>query len=149
MFHQVVVAEEHSCSQRFLWRDVDSGPLEVYEMIVKTFGAGCSPCIAYYMKEANAAKYRDSFPRAVKSILDHHYVDDLLVSFHSTSKVANCHTKIVKYIKLLILKGAIKFVLKPHCVKFDVINGKRCPTKRELLCVVISIFDLVSFCAIL
>ena len=41
MFHQVVVAEEDRCSQRFLWRDDDSGPPEVYEMLVMTFGAAC------------------------------------------------------------------------------------------------------------
>ncbi|XP_065363858.1 uncharacterized protein LOC135957111 [Calliphora vicina] len=51
MFHQVVVAEEDRCSQRFLWRDDASGPPEVYEMLVMTFGAACSPCIAHYVKE--------------------------------------------------------------------------------------------------
>ncbi|XP_065365551.1 uncharacterized protein LOC135958583 [Calliphora vicina] len=51
MFHQVVVAEEDRCSQRFLWRDDASGPSEVYEMLVMTFGAACSPCIAHYVKE--------------------------------------------------------------------------------------------------
>ena len=55
-------------------------------MLVMTFGAACSPCIAHYVKEKNAMEYRDRFPRVVKSILDHHYVDDLIDSFNSPSK---------------------------------------------------------------
>ena len=66
--------------------DDDSGPPEVYEMLVMTFGAACSSCIAHYVKETNAMEYRDRFPRAMKSILDHHYVDDFVGSFDSPSK---------------------------------------------------------------
>lgn len=78
MFHQIIVALEDRCSQRFLWRENESCQPDVYEMAVMTFGAACSPCIAQYVKEKNALEYRDRFPRAVESILDHHYVDDFV-----------------------------------------------------------------------
>ncbi|XP_037818591.1 uncharacterized protein LOC119608296 [Lucilia sericata] len=193
MFHQVVVAEEDRCSQRFLWRDNESGPPEVYEMLVMTFGAACSPCIAHYVKEANAMEYRDRFPRAVKSILDHHYVDDFVDSFVNPSKAIEIAVQVREIHKaagfemrnftsnssevVVALEGslnhqvsflgglkeldgstekvlgmlwdpkddAFKFVLKFHRVNSDVINGKSCPTKRELLCVVMSIFDPIGF----
>ncbi|XP_037821294.1 uncharacterized protein LOC119610232 isoform X1 [Lucilia sericata] len=193
MFHQVVVAEEDRCSQRFLWRDNESGPPEVYEMLVMTFGAACSPCIAHYVKETNAMEYRDRFPRAVKSILDHHYVDDFVDSFDSPLKAIEIAIQVGEIHKaagfemrnftsnssevVVALEGslnhqvsfsgglnkmdgstekvlgmfwdpkddAFKFVLKFHRVNSDVISGTRCPTKRELLCVVMSIFDPIGF----
>lgn len=86
MFHQIVIAPEDRSSQRFLWRDNESKPVEVYEMQVMTFGAACSPCIAQYVKEKNALKFRDKYPRAVKSIVDHHYVDDFVDSFETSTK---------------------------------------------------------------
>lgn len=36
---------------------------------------------------------------------------------------------------------AFKFELKFHRVKPDIISGERCPTKRELLSVVMSVYD--------
>ena len=86
MFHQILVAPEDRCSQRFLWRECESQPPDVYEMLVMTFGAACSPCIAQYVKDTNALRFRDRFPRAVSSILNHHYVDDFVDSFESTAK---------------------------------------------------------------
>ncbi|XP_065368851.1 uncharacterized protein LOC135961283 [Calliphora vicina] len=193
MFHQVVVAEEDRCSQRFLWRDDASGPPEVYEMLVMTFGAACSPCIAHYVKETNAMEHRNRFPRAVKSILDHHYVDDFVDCFVNPSKAIEIAIQVREIHKaagfemrkftsnssevVVALEGCsdhqvsfsgglnelegstekvlgmfwdpkddtFKFVLKFHRVNSDVILGKRCPTKRELLCVVMSIFDPLGF----
>ena len=49
-------------------------------MLVMIFGA-CSLCIAHYVKVTNTLSYREEYPRAVKYILDHHYVDDFVDSF--------------------------------------------------------------------
>ncbi|XP_069967481.1 uncharacterized protein [Bactrocera oleae] len=87
MFHQVRIRKDDRCAQRFLWRGGDvSQPPDVYEMCVMTFGAACSPCAADYVKKVNALEHQDdrrTTARAVKAILDHHYVDDFVDSFCS------------------------------------------------------------------
>ncbi|XP_065356291.1 uncharacterized protein LOC135950688 [Calliphora vicina] len=183
MFHQVIVAPEDRCSQRFLWREDTREPPISYEMLVMTFGAACSPYVAHYMKETNALSYRDKYPRAVKSIVDHHYVDDFVDSFPTPARAIEIAKQVRDIHKaagfelrnfssnsskvIVALKGTVKspvnfssdvnqlqsekilgmywqpkddtfrFNLKFHNVNADVIEGMKCPTKRELLSVVI------------
>ncbi|XP_044316597.1 uncharacterized protein LOC123037886 [Drosophila rhopaloa] len=95
MFHQVLIRPEDRCSQRFLWRDGDDDrDPDVYEMNVMTFGAACSPSAAHYVKTVNALKFRDSDPRAVKAIIDHHYVDDYVDSFATESEAISVSTRV-------------------------------------------------------
>ncbi|XP_073814583.1 uncharacterized protein, partial [Musca autumnalis] len=90
MFHQVIVKKEDQDAQRFLWRDGDtSKPLETYVMQRMTFGATCSPTMAQYVKNKNAMEFGNSHPRAVKAILEKHYVDDYVDSFDSEEEAAN------------------------------------------------------------
>ncbi|XP_037825055.1 uncharacterized protein LOC119613182 [Lucilia sericata] len=191
MFHQVLVAPEDRCSQRFLWREDNREPPDCYEMLVMTFGAACSPCVAHYVKETNALCYRDQYPRAVKSILDHHYVDDFVDSFPSSARaieisqqVRNIHKAAGFELRnfssnssevIVALKGNVekpvnfssdfnelktekvlgmywqpkddtfRFNLKFHNVNAGVMEGVRSPTKRELLSVVMSVFDPLGF----
>ncbi|XP_044573975.1 uncharacterized protein LOC123258163 [Drosophila ananassae] len=95
MFHQVLIRPEDRCSQRFLWRDGnDDRDPDVYEMNVMTFGAACSPSTAHFVKTVNALKFRDSDPRTVKAIIDHHYVDDYVDSFALESEVIAVSTRV-------------------------------------------------------
>nr|XP_041630523.1 uncharacterized protein LOC121501956 [Drosophila kikkawai] len=95
MFHHVLIRPEDRCSQRFLWRDGnDDRDPDVYEMNVMTFGAACSPSTAHYVKTLNALKFRDSDPRAVKAIIDHHYVDDYVDSFATESEAIAVSTRV-------------------------------------------------------
>ncbi|XP_070854311.1 uncharacterized protein [Drosophila suzukii] len=95
MFHQVLIRPEDRCSQRFLWRDGnDDRDPDVYEMNVMTFGAACSPSAAHYVKTVNALKFRDSDPRAVKAIIDYHYVDDYVDSFATESEAISVSTRV-------------------------------------------------------
>ncbi|XP_070855548.1 uncharacterized protein [Drosophila suzukii] len=95
MFHQVLIRPEDRCSQRFLWRDGnDDRDADVYEMNVMTFGAACSPSAAHYVKTVNALKFRDSDPRAVKAIIDYHYVDDYVDSFATESEAISVSTRV-------------------------------------------------------
>ncbi|XP_041631504.1 uncharacterized protein [Drosophila kikkawai] len=72
MFHQVLIRPEDRCSQRFLWRDGnDDRDPDVYEM-----------------------NFRDSDPRAVKAIIDHHYVDDYVDSFATESEAIAVSTRV-------------------------------------------------------
>jgi hypothetical protein len=87
MFHRVFVKEEDQDAQRFLWRECESNrPPDTYILRVLSFGAKSSPCSAQYVKNSHAEKFRNLYPRAVESIINRHYVDDMLDSFQSESE---------------------------------------------------------------
>ncbi|XP_036327403.1 uncharacterized protein LOC118740011 [Rhagoletis pomonella] len=96
MFHQIYVRPEDRCSQRFLWREDEKKPPEIYEMQVMTFGAACSPCAAQFVKMLNAQEYADRFPRAVESIVKYHYVDDFVDSFESVEQAVSIAKQVSK-----------------------------------------------------
>lgn len=98
MFHQVRIREEDQQAQRFLWRDGDTSRLpDVYVMKVMTFGATCSPSTAQYIKNRNANEVKTQFPRAVQSITQNHYVDDMLDSTDNADEAIKLANE-VKYI---------------------------------------------------
>ncbi|XP_070068094.1 uncharacterized protein [Drosophila takahashii] len=95
MFHQVLIRPEDRLFQRFLWRDGnDNRDPDVYEMNVMTFGAACSPSAAHYVKTVNAKQFEHSDPRAVKAIIDCHYVDDYVDSFATESEAISVSTRV-------------------------------------------------------
>ncbi|XP_041675272.1 uncharacterized protein LOC121530366 [Drosophila eugracilis] len=82
MFHQVLIQPQDRCAQRFLWRNGDDRrDPDLFEMVVMTFGAACSPCSAHHVKTINASRYAQADPRAVQAINEYHYVDDYVDSF--------------------------------------------------------------------
>ena len=90
MFHRVTVKEDDYYSQRFLLRSCnhDAKP-DVYVLQVMSFGASCSPSLAQYVKNANAREFEHIYPRAAKSIMGRHYVDDMLDSVDSVQEAAS------------------------------------------------------------
>lgn len=95
MFHQIRIRKADQNSQRFLWGDFNREP-EEYVMQVMTFGATCSPSSAQYVKNLNARRFIDEYPRAVESIIDHHYVDDLLDSVETIGEAVKLAEEVIK-----------------------------------------------------
>ncbi|XP_055523244.1 uncharacterized protein LOC129717391 [Wyeomyia smithii] len=81
MFLQILMNRRDQQCLRFLWRngEQDRNP-DVYVTRVMTFGATCSPSSAQYVKNYNAQRFQDQFPRAAEAIMKEHYVDDMLSS---------------------------------------------------------------------
>ena len=89
MYHQVRVPDKDSDLLRFLWWPQGdlSQPLCEYKMVVHLFGAKSSPSCANYALRRTAEDGKDrSSPEAVKTVLEHFYVDDCLVSTSSEKK---------------------------------------------------------------
>ena len=84
MFHQIRIRAEDRDSQRFLWQGVKDKDVQEYEMMVMTFGAACSPSLAQYIKNSNAKRHEEEYPAAARAIIEHHYVDDCVVSCDTT-----------------------------------------------------------------
>jgi len=63
-------------------------------MRVMIFGAACSPSAAHHAKTVNAKRFMDSDPRAVKVIVDYHYVDDYVDSFATESEAIGVATRV-------------------------------------------------------
>ncbi|XP_052901623.1 uncharacterized protein LOC128309307, partial [Anopheles moucheti] len=96
MFHQVMMRTEDQRSQMILWDGDDpNGDPAVYVVTVMTFGAACSPSSAQFVKNRNAERFEEEFPRAAKCIKDEHYVDDMLVNVE-TEEEAVCLAKEVR-----------------------------------------------------
>ena len=68
-------------SQIILWNgaNLQEEP-ETFVVTFMTFLAACSPSCAHYVKNLNADRFLEQFPRAVECIKYEHYVDDMLSS---------------------------------------------------------------------
>lgn len=88
MFHQVLVKEEDRSAQRFFWRGSADEPMAEFEMCVLLFGATCSPALAQFAKNCNAAAWKEKYPTAANAIIADTYVDDLLLSCDEEEELA-------------------------------------------------------------
>nr|XP_049703884.1 uncharacterized protein LOC126056149 [Helicoverpa armigera] len=101
MFLQIKIREKDRDSLRFLWRgdNREITPTQ-YRMTSVIFGATSSPSTAIYVKNKNALEHATEYPAAAEAIINNHYMDDYLHSFHSetefisvTSQVNMIHKK--------------------------------------------------------
>ncbi|XP_062710628.1 uncharacterized protein LOC134288773 [Aedes albopictus] len=86
MFLRILIREEDKWSQCFLWRRRPEEDVQVYVINVAMFGATSSPCTAQYVKNWNASEYSEQYPRAVEAVIKNHYVDDFLDSVNSVEE---------------------------------------------------------------
>ncbi|XP_055527499.1 uncharacterized protein LOC129720103 [Wyeomyia smithii] len=73
-------------------------------MDVATFGATCSPCSAQYIKNYNARRFENTYPRAASAIIDNHYVDDFLDSVDTVDEAV----QLVEEVKSIHAAGGFK-----------------------------------------
>lgn len=187
MFHRVFIRQEDRQAQRLLWEE------DTYVMNVMTFGAVCSPSSAQYIKNLNARRFETTHPKAVKEIIEHHYVDDWICSIDSldeakglvndvirihssggfnmrnfmsnsiellrhlpADKLTDAGHKMLSDVtdeKLERVLGVMwdpdsdefKFKLNLYKIENDIKTGMKTPTKREVLKVVMSVFDPLGF----
>lgn len=99
MFFQVNMKIEDQRSQLFFWGEDETQHAEpsTYAVTVMTFGATCSPGTAHYVKNINADRFSQQFPRAAECIKHEHYVDDMLASVETSEEAAQL-AKDVRYI---------------------------------------------------
>ena len=96
MYHRIFMNEEDVNSQRFLWRDCDtSREPDVYVLQVLAFGPVCAPSAAVYVKNRNAERLKDRYPRAHASIITD-YVDNSMESYHQVQDAIDVTNEIIE-----------------------------------------------------
>ncbi|XP_062698812.1 uncharacterized protein LOC109398619 [Aedes albopictus] len=169
MFHQVLVNESDQQCQRFLWRDGEQNRNpDVYVMKVMTFGATCSPSCAQYVKNNNAQRFQEQYPRAAEAIVKEHYVDDMLSSEETEEDAVKLAKEVreleatpgEKSLNLSSEMGTEKvlgmwwctstdtftFKVSPR-ISADLLQGRIIPTKRQILSTLMMIFDPLGLLA--
>lgn len=193
MFLQIGMKKEDQQAQRFLWQMTDDDKPKTYVMQVLTFGSSSSPCTAHYVKNKNAKLFEDQYPRAVQSIIENHYVDDLLDSvdsvdeaiqlatdvkfihksggFHIRNWISNSEEVVTALGESVVEKNknlnispelatekvlgmlwnttsdSFCFKLNENRIKDGILSGVQRPTKREILRIVMMVFDPLGLLA--
>ncbi|XP_068143463.1 uncharacterized protein [Drosophila tropicalis] len=158
MFHQIRVKPADTHAQRFLWFDSKSERQEpnVYVMEALTFGIICAPCIAHFIRDKNADRFCQQYPQAaqaavatttwksetsqLKSETSMHQSDSLLpeaVEITATEKVLGLYW--------VPNSDVFTFICKFARLKRNVLDSDKTPTKRELLQVLMSMYDPLGF----
>ena len=80
MYLQIKVDQDDHRFLRFLWRELENRPPDVYEFNRVVFGLCSSPFLAQFVTQEHARQHADEFPRAAESVLESTYMDDTLDS---------------------------------------------------------------------
>ena len=70
---------------RFLWRELENRPPDVYEFNRVVFGLCSSPFLVQFVTQEHARQHADEVPRAAESVLESTYMDDTLDSVSTVS----------------------------------------------------------------
>ena len=101
MFHQVKVPPKDSDSLRFLWDDKDlKGMPEEYQMTSHIFGTTDSPCCVNYCLKRTAEDNKAEFSeKAVNTVKENFYVDDLLKALPSEMQAIRLANELIELLK--------------------------------------------------
>ncbi|XP_064635217.1 uncharacterized protein LOC135492598 [Lineus longissimus] len=88
MYHQVLVDPVRDAhTHRFLWRNFENRPPDIYVKQVLTFGDISSPALANTALDMTAEAHEERYPEAVATIKDCRYIDDIGDSLRTTPVV--------------------------------------------------------------
>lgn len=104
-----------------------------------TFGATSSRSSAQFVKNRNVDDFKNRFPRAVESIIQSHYVDDLLDSVDTEEEVLGMwwYTE----------RDTFTYRVSKNPKLMAILNLNYRPTKREVLRMVMTVFDPLGLIA--
>ncbi|XP_062556691.1 uncharacterized protein LOC134221516 [Armigeres subalbatus] len=171
MFHQMRMNVKDADSQRIVWfaNNETTEPCD-YVLQVVSFGATCSPSTALFVLNNNATRFESKYPAAVDAIHHRHYVDDMLTSV-DTEEDAIQLAKDVRYIHLqgeaiaenpsheksmemnadLVMEKVLGMWWSTTTDVFryklctdrnrDILLGTKHPTKRDMLRMLMAIYD--------
>ncbi|XP_074649826.1 uncharacterized protein LOC141904997 [Tubulanus polymorphus] len=89
MFRQIKIKEEDQDSQRFLWRDMETGrEPDVYKLTTVVFGLTPSPFSSIMTIRKHAESMKSEYPVACEEILSNTFVDDVLSGEDSVAETA-------------------------------------------------------------
>ncbi|XP_070138609.1 uncharacterized protein [Drosophila bipectinata] len=143
MFNQVRINTEDQRYHCFVFIDPSTQRRENYAIQVMTFGASCSPSCAQYVKKINAESFKKEYPRAVKCILENHYVDDMLDNVDTEvlsalvrlDETTDGQTEKVLGMWWDTKEDLIRYRVSPRYRHRELLQGRQRPTKREFLSV--------------
>ncbi|XP_068144176.1 uncharacterized protein [Drosophila tropicalis] len=162
MFHQIRVKPADTHAQRFLWFDSKSERQEpnVYVMEALTFGINCAPCIAHFIRNKNADRICQQYPQAARAVKDYHYVDDFIYSgddyVEEVLRILKSDSLLPEAVEITATEKELglywvpnsdvfTFICKFTRLKRNVLDSDKTPTKRELLQVLMSMYDPLGF----
>ncbi|XP_021966036.1 uncharacterized protein LOC110861240 [Folsomia candida] len=175
MFHRAKVKHDDAQAQRFLWRGSDrTRPPDILEMGVLIFGATCSPTCAQEAKNKNAAEFQQQFPHAAKKRFDEVRAIHAAGGFNLRNWLSNSPEVVAHVPEELrasnmkdlqmgednVIERVLGLFWRPESDVFtfslnfvkareEILSGRKVPTKREMLSLVMSIYDPLGFLAIL
>ena len=86
MYLRIKLPEGDRAYHRFLWRELQTKPPDVYEFQRVVFGVNSSPFQAQFVARKNAEINIDFFPEAADTVLNSTYMDDSMDSVHDAEK---------------------------------------------------------------